>query len=343
MASVFVSHSSRDRTVTERVVKRLRAAGFAALFVDFDPEQGIPAGRNGEWELCAQLRRSDAVVFLANDAWVASRCFTELNLAHPLGRPVFPLRLQAGVTLPLLGYTLHGLHQQAGPDRRITAADYDAVGGVVGALRHRADRLTDEPRRRGLGSVVLRPLMRLASVTGDEPPTRRRVTRDAFSPEERVVIDAFVDATLLASSHNPANPARGGSRTPSELGRNGCSRVQSASKNIHGHANKTVASIPRRASGVTGQSQRWNNDKSGRRAPFWTHRGLGPRPPGRTRIKACPCLRRDSRSHAEGNGSTTGRSEIAGNLPPTLLGDSHAHIEAATPRRSCMCRRDLAH
>jgi hypothetical protein len=52
MASVFVSHSSRDRAVTERVA-RLRAAGLAALFVDFDPEQGIPAGRSWERELYA--------------------------------------------------------------------------------------------------------------------------------------------------------------------------------------------------------------------------------------------------------------------------------------------------
>jgi hypothetical protein len=45
MTSVFVSPSSRHQVVTERVVARLRAAGLAALFVDFDPEQGIPAGR----------------------------------------------------------------------------------------------------------------------------------------------------------------------------------------------------------------------------------------------------------------------------------------------------------
>ena len=48
MASVFISHSSQDRAVTEQVAERLRGAGFAALFVDFDPEQGIPAGRS--WE-----------------------------------------------------------------------------------------------------------------------------------------------------------------------------------------------------------------------------------------------------------------------------------------------------
>src|SRR3954471_13757955 len=103
MASVFVSHSSRDRAVTERVVARLRAAGFAALFVDFDPEHGIPAGRSWERELYAHLRKTDAVIFLASAASVASRwCSIEIGLARSLGRPVFPVRLQSGVALPLL-------------------------------------------------------------------------------------------------------------------------------------------------------------------------------------------------------------------------------------------------
>src|SRR4051812_19609693 len=103
MASVFVSHSSRDRAVTEQVAEQLRTAGFAALFIDFNPDQGIPAGRNWERELYAQLRKTDAVVFLASEASVASRwCFAELSLARSLGRPVFPLRLQPGVMLPLL-------------------------------------------------------------------------------------------------------------------------------------------------------------------------------------------------------------------------------------------------
>src|SRR3712207_5145877 len=104
MASVFVSHSNQDRAVTERVVARLRAAGFAALFIDFDPEQDIPAGRNWERELYVQLRRSDAVVFLASEASVASRwCFAELRLARSLGRPVsrggrLPGRASRGVS-----------------------------------------------------------------------------------------------------------------------------------------------------------------------------------------------------------------------------------------------------
>ncbi|WP_222262503.1 nSTAND1 domain-containing NTPase [Modestobacter marinus] len=501
MAAVFVSHSSRDGVVTERVVARLRTAGFAALFVDFDPEQGIPAGRSWERELYAQLRRTDAVIFLASEASVASRwCFAELSLARSLGRPVFPLRLRPGVALPLLadvqwtdladgeaeygeeglgrllaglrsagldpadsfawdpdrspypglvpfasedaavffgrrpethrlvelltptlqrgpgrmvavvgpsgsgkssllyagllprlarmperwlvvpplrpgrqptanlvgclsrafaarghprppeevaaaldrgsaglvemaaqladlagngagrpgvlivldqaeelltrtgtreqqaflgllagalnedspvwavatlrseflstapdraglaeaiddplvieplsrnrlaeviarpaqragldlepglvermvedtaggdalpllGYTLHQLYQRAGSEGHITADDYEAVGGVVGALRHHADRLTDELCRRGLGQRVLPTLTRLATVTGEEQPTRRRVHRNAFSAEEQTVVDAFVDAALLVSDDNPVNPA----------------------------------------------------------------------------------------------------------------------------------------
>lgn len=46
MASLFVSHSSHDRDEAERVAQRLRVEGFAALFLDFDPADGIPAGRD---------------------------------------------------------------------------------------------------------------------------------------------------------------------------------------------------------------------------------------------------------------------------------------------------------
>src|SRR3712207_1525909 len=89
-----------------------------------------------------------------------------------------------GDALPLLGYTLHELCQRAGRDGHITEEDYEAVGGVIGALRHRADRLADELERRGHRELVLPTLLRLASITGDEQPTRRRVRCSAFDAEE---------------------------------------------------------------------------------------------------------------------------------------------------------------
>jgi WD40 repeat protein/energy-coupling factor transporter ATP-binding protein EcfA2 len=103
MASLFVSHSSRDLPATKRVVERLAAEGFAALFLDFDPAQGIPAGRSWEPELYAQLRKADGVIFLASPTSVLSQwCFAEVSLARSLGKPVFPLRLEANVRLGLL-------------------------------------------------------------------------------------------------------------------------------------------------------------------------------------------------------------------------------------------------
>src|SRR5689334_5204079 len=95
MATVFVSHSRQDPAITEWVHDQLDAAGFPAVFVDFDPEHGISPGRRWERELYIQLRRADAVVFLASAASVASQwCFAEVSLARSLGRPVFPVRLQ---------------------------------------------------------------------------------------------------------------------------------------------------------------------------------------------------------------------------------------------------------
>jgi hypothetical protein len=83
MASLFVSHSSHDRDEAERVAKRLQVEGFAALFLDFDPAYGIPAGRGWQRELYAQLRKSDGVIFLASTASVASPwCITEVGLAR---------------------------------------------------------------------------------------------------------------------------------------------------------------------------------------------------------------------------------------------------------------------
>jgi WD40 repeat protein len=491
VASLFVSHSSRDRSAAERICHRLRAEGFAALFVDFDPAEGIPAGRNWERELYAQLRKTDALIFLASKAAVASPwSFTEVSLARSLGKPVFPLRLEAGVrlalleevqwidlaegepafarlwaglrragldpadafawdpdrppypglapfapedapvffgrdqevdrllellqptlqrgpgrfvaivgpsgsgkssllragllprlarlpgrwvlvpalrpgqqptqnlarslaaafaargvrrpaaelraslgrsptglvelthelvelsedsgdsgdrpnvlividqaeelltrsgvreqqaflallsdalgddsplwaiatvrseflstaperaglaeviddplvieplsrarlpeviqrpaqraglefapglvqrmveeasggdALPLLAYTLRELYQRTGPDGQITMADYDAVGGVVGALQRRADRLADEFGRRGQGPMVVPTLLRLAAIEGEGEPTRRRLSRSALSTDEQMVVDAFVDARLLTS------------------------------------------------------------------------------------------------------------------------------------------------
>jgi TIR domain len=100
---LFISHSSADNQVVLDVCERLRSRGFGSMFVDFDPDDGIPAGRNWEDELYVQLRRAEAVVFLASRASVASKwCAVEVSLARSVGKPVFPVALGDSPKLPIL-------------------------------------------------------------------------------------------------------------------------------------------------------------------------------------------------------------------------------------------------
>lgn len=76
-----------------------------------------------------------------------------------------------GDALPLLAYTLRQLAERAGPDGHINLADYQDVGGVIGALQHQADRLTDELTRRGHGPRVMPTLVKLVTIGPEGEPT----------------------------------------------------------------------------------------------------------------------------------------------------------------------------
>ncbi len=81
--------------------------------------------------------------------------------------------------------------------------DYEALGGVVGALQRRADQVLAELERRDHGDMVLPTLMRLVTIEGSGEPTGRRIRRESLSATEAVIVDAFVDAHLLSSRREP--------------------------------------------------------------------------------------------------------------------------------------------
>lgn len=53
MSALFISHSSADEALAGELKARLAAAGHRSVFLDFDPDRGIPAGRHWERELYA--------------------------------------------------------------------------------------------------------------------------------------------------------------------------------------------------------------------------------------------------------------------------------------------------
>ena len=64
MGAIFLSHSSKDNQLAARARATLAGFGHRSVFLDFDPADGIPGGRNWERELYARLRQARAVVAL---------------------------------------------------------------------------------------------------------------------------------------------------------------------------------------------------------------------------------------------------------------------------------------
>ena len=94
MTAIFLSHSSTDGVATAEMNDRLRENGYRSLFLDFDPENGIPAGRDWEQELYAQLRACRVVIILCSrDSMRSKWCFAEITHAKALGKPVIPVKI----------------------------------------------------------------------------------------------------------------------------------------------------------------------------------------------------------------------------------------------------------
>jgi hypothetical protein len=82
----------------------LRSKNHQSIFLDFDPADGIPAGRNWEQELYRRLRVCRAVIVLLSEHWLASRwCFAEVTQARALGKAIFPVRIAACADVAVLG------------------------------------------------------------------------------------------------------------------------------------------------------------------------------------------------------------------------------------------------
>src|SRR5262245_32888175 len=94
MSAIFISHSSKDNAWAARIAAWLKVQGHQSLFLDFDPQNGIPAGRDWEKELYHQLRRCRAVIALLSENFTASEwCKGEAWIASNLGKSLFPVRI----------------------------------------------------------------------------------------------------------------------------------------------------------------------------------------------------------------------------------------------------------
>ncbi|MEO1284501.1 MAG: SUMF1/EgtB/PvdO family nonheme iron enzyme [Pseudomonadota bacterium] len=102
MATIFVSHSSKDDPVTEDLIAWLHANGFNDTFAD---HLNILGGENWSAQIRAQAAACPVVLCMITPNWLASSdCFNEFQAAWYMGKKILPLFLvdpaQAGSDEP---------------------------------------------------------------------------------------------------------------------------------------------------------------------------------------------------------------------------------------------------
>jgi hypothetical protein len=107
----------------------------------------------------------------------------------------------SGEALPLLAFTLQQLADGVGRGGRLSAARYEQLGGVQGALVEQANAaLVDARAGSGRSSgEVIGGLLRLVTVDEQGRPTRWRVDRAELPEPVRIELDAFVARRLLTT------------------------------------------------------------------------------------------------------------------------------------------------
>src|SRR5262245_38909302 len=103
MSAIFISHSSKDNALAAELQAWLFDKGHRSIFLDFDPDCGIPAGRNWERELYTKLRTCQGVIVLCSKHSMASHwCFAEITQARSLGKHLFPVKVDGCELSPVL-------------------------------------------------------------------------------------------------------------------------------------------------------------------------------------------------------------------------------------------------
>jgi hypothetical protein len=122
---IFVSHSSDDDPLADKLVKELSSRGLKP-FVDHHPKTGIIPGEDWLRALRRNLGPAQAVLLLVSDGWRRSKwCQAEYSTAKLLNKAIIPVVIENGA---------HGdieLTASAGQQRR-SSRELQCCGNAYG-------------------------------------------------------------------------------------------------------------------------------------------------------------------------------------------------------------------
>ncbi len=160
------------------------------------------------------------------------------------------LTAERPAALPLLEFTLEELYRRRSPEGLLTFAAYEEIGGLEGALAHRAETVY-EAQSPAVRAALPRTLERLVEIGEDDVAVRRRASLDGFADSEsNAMVHALVEARLLVT----------------ELGESGRSDVTVAHEALFRHWPRLVdwlesnRELLRIRSRVRAAAERWDGE-----------------------------------------------------------------------------------
>ena len=102
---IFISHSTLDKSIAERIIVYLRSIGYRDedLFLDSDQQSGIEIGSDWEERLYDAIQNCACMIVLYSMNWEKSKwCFAEALIAKHRKTKVLPLILNSDVNLSIL-------------------------------------------------------------------------------------------------------------------------------------------------------------------------------------------------------------------------------------------------
>ncbi|MFI6266107.1 SUMF1/EgtB/PvdO family nonheme iron enzyme [Micromonospora sp. NPDC051006] len=168
----------------------LTAYGDDATWLLQEPTLLGPLART---ELEQVIRKPAEVAGLAVEAEMVQRLLADsTQIADPL---------------PLTSYVLRTMYDGLAGRNRFTLADYQATGGLEGALAQHAEAIVSAFPAERQAQTIDAIARNLATISAKGVPARRRARRDEFDGEMQSTIEQMVESRLLFASVDDAGHA----------------------------------------------------------------------------------------------------------------------------------------
>jgi eukaryotic-like serine/threonine-protein kinase len=140
---------------------------------------------------------------IRSPAWKADLSFeTDPETRTRLDDALRDAALSQPDALPLLQHTLQTLYERRNNQQQLTFAAYNDIGGLEGAVAHRAEEVFSALPANARASLDI-VLAELIVIQPDsDAVSGRRTSIDAFDADARTLIDAFTAARLFVRDHH---------------------------------------------------------------------------------------------------------------------------------------------